>query len=331
MLLEVDLKNKIAERVRGVDLKSFGIDERSFQDILYRSLDNLIPDDELLLLMQSRRWQEEPDLMAIDKDGKLYIFELKAWESRSENLLQVLRYGQIFGGHKYDDMNNLYKKFEKDGKELKDAFKAVFGKELDITKFNSTQVFVVVTNGIDHKTREAIQYWRGRGLDVRPWIYRVYKRNNSELLIEISAFTTEDNPYEDIAEGYYILNTNFSNDEVDHESMLREHIAAAYFSPWKNKIKNLSKGDIVFLYQSGSGIVAVGKANGVLKKRNYHNEAKHSDEEYYMKLDKFHLLKSPMKAAEIKEITGVNHRFMSTMFGLDEESGKKLFKEIIKQ
>lgn len=330
MLLEVDLKTNIAERVRGVDLKSFGIDERAFQEILYRSLDNLIPDDELLLLMQSRRWQEEPDLMAIDKDGKLFIFELKAWESRSDNLLQVLRYGQIFGNHKYEDMNSLFIKFEKDGKELKDAFKAVFGKELDIPKFNSNQVFVVVTNGIDHKTREAIQYWRGRGLDVRPWIYRVYKRNNSELLIEISAFATEDNPYEDIAEGYYILNTNSSNDEEDHESMLREHIAAAYFSPWKNKIKNLSKGDIVFLYQSGFGIVATGKVSGTLKKRNYHNDPKHIDEEYYMKLEQFYLLKSPMKAAEIKEITGVNHRFMGTMFGLDEESGKKLYKEIIR-
>lgn len=330
MLLEVDLNTNFAERVRGVDLKSFGIDERAFQDILYRSLDNLIPDDELILLMQSRHWQEEPDLMAIDKDGKLFIFELKAWESRSDNLLQVLRYGQIFGNHKYEDMNGLFRKFEKDGKELKDAFKAVFGKDLDIPKFNSNQVFVVMTNGIDHKTREAIQYWRVRGLDVRPWIYRVYKGNNSELLIEISAFTTEDNPYEDIAEGYYFLNTNYSNSEEDHESMLREHIAAAYFAPWKNKIKNLSKGDIVFLYQSGTGIVAAGKINGTLKKRNYHNDPKHIDEEFYMKLEQFHLLQTPMKAAEIKEITGVNHRFMGTMFGLDEESGKKLYKEIIK-
>jgi hypothetical protein len=49
-----------------------------------------------------------------------------------------------------------------------------------------------------------------------------------------------------------------------------------------------------------------------------------------VKLEQFYLLQTPMKAAEIKEITGVNHRFMGTMFGLDEESGKKLYKEIIK-
>jgi len=328
MLLEIDLKAKVGERIRGVNLKTFGIDERTFQEILYHSLDKLIPDDELVLLMQSRRWQEEPDLMAIDKEGKLYIFELKAWEARSDNLLQVLRYGQIYGNHKYEDINTLYKKFETDGKDLNESFKAVFGKDIDHKNFNATQVFVVMTNGIDYKTREAVQYWRSRGLDVRPWIYRVYSKN-SEMLLEISPFSTIDNPYEDISEGYFILNTNYSNSEDDHKSMLTEHIAAAYFSPWKNKIKNLSKGDIVFLYQSGNGIVAVGKAEGKLKKRNYQNNPKHVDEEFYMKLSNFHLLKIPMKASEIKEVTGVNHRFMSTMFGLDAESGKSLYKEVI--
>jgi hypothetical protein len=69
MLLEIDLKAKVGERIRGVNLKNFGIDERTFKQIFYHSLDKLIPDDELVLLMQSRRWQEEPDLMAIDKEG----------------------------------------------------------------------------------------------------------------------------------------------------------------------------------------------------------------------------------------------------------------------
>jgi hypothetical protein len=39
MLLNIDLQNRIAERVRGVSLKSFGLDERAFQDILYKSLE----------------------------------------------------------------------------------------------------------------------------------------------------------------------------------------------------------------------------------------------------------------------------------------------------
>lgn len=327
MLLKVNLQTRIAERIRGLSLQTFGIDERAFQDILYRSLDRLIPDDELLVFMQSRQWQEEPDLMAIDKEGRLFIFELKAWESRSENLLQVLRYGQLFGTFKYDDLDRFYRKFENEYRSLSEAHNALFGVDLSEERFNQEQVFVVMTNGIDFKTREAIQYWRSQKIDVRPWIYRIYKGDNSEMLLDISTFSSADNPYEDIAQGYYILNTNIRNSQADHDSMLAEKKAAAYFAPWKYKIQHLSKGDYVFLYQSGVGIVAVGTASGKLQMCNYHENTDHEDEEYYMKLIQFHLLGQPLSAAEIKSITGVNHRFMSTMFGLDAENGKKLYDE----
>ena len=69
MLLQVDTNTLYAEKLRGAHLREFGIDERKLQDVLFRSLDRLFPDDEMILLMQSRRWREEPDLMAVD-DGR---------------------------------------------------------------------------------------------------------------------------------------------------------------------------------------------------------------------------------------------------------------------
>lgn len=326
MLLKVNPKKKIATRTRGERLESFGLKERAFQDILYNSLDTLIPEGELLLLMQSRQGPEEPDLMAIDREGKLYIFELKIWESRSENILQVLRYGQKFGGYKYEALDRLYRKFHNEGVSLKDAHSKTFEQELDEEKFNNAQVFVVVTNGIDLKTREAIQYWREQSLDVRPWVYRVYKgATNSEMLLEISTFSSNDNPYEDISEGYYILNTNINNSEDDHNAMLREKKAAAFYSPPKFNIEKLNRGDIIFLYESGVGIVAVGIADGNLQKRNYHDEPEEVDEEYFMKLNKFHLLTRPISPSEIREITGINYVFNRTMFGVDSDNGQRLY------
>lgn len=330
MLLNVDLETKIATRTRGERLESFDLNERTFQDILYNSLDTLIPEGELLLLMQSRPGSEEPDLMAIDKDGKLYIFELKIWESKSENILQVLRYGQIFGSHKYKDLDQLYRKFKKEDRSLKEAHSKTFEQELDEEKFNSGQVFVVVTNGIDLKTREAIQYWREQSLDVRPWVYRVYKgATDSEMLLEISTFSSNDNPYEDISEGYYILNTNIRNSQADHDAMLSEKKAAAFYSPPKFNIEKLKKGDIIFLYESGVGIVAAGSADGRLQKRNYHDEPEEVDEEYFMKLNKFHPLTRPISAPEIREITGINYRFLQTMFGVDSDNGRRLYQEAL--
>lgn len=328
MLLTVNTKTRFAEKRRTERLKSFGLNERDLQDILFRSLDRLFPDDELVLLMQSRNWQEEPDLMAVDKSGDLFIFELKAWESHSSNLLQVLRYGQLFGSSKYSELDAWYKRATDQSQSLKVAHKAKFGLEIPEENFNRRQVFVVVTNGLDYRTREAIQYWRVCGLDVRPWVYRVYQSGTDEMLLEMSPFRVVDNPYEDIEEGYYVLNTNISNSEHDHNDMLANSKAAAYFDPWKFKIERLAKGDVVFLYQSGVGIVAYGTADGKLVKALYQGKTEHADEEYSMKLHHFQKVSPPLSAAEIKKITGINHRFMSTMFGLDGDSGKAVKKFI---
>lgn len=331
MLLKIDPQTKLAIRVTGKRLRDFSLNERELQDILFRSLDRLLPDDELLLIMQSRCWQEEPDLMALDRDGHLYIFELKVWESQSENILQALRYGQIFGNYGYADLQRLFEKFEGPNKSLKVLHTAKFDTELPEENYNRKQIFVVMTNGLDAKTREAIQYWRKSRLDVRLWVYRVYDGNNTEMLLEVSPFAVNDNPYSDIAEGYYILNTNYRNSASDHDDMLAHKKAAAYFAPWKYKIERLSKGDVVFMYQSGLGIIAVGLASGKLEKRAYQDKPEYPEEEYAMKLNQFRHVDIPITAAEIKGVTEVDYRFMSTMFAIDAESGKKLYDHILQK
>ncbi|MCJ7447156.1 MAG: hypothetical protein MUO72_05670 [Bacteroidales bacterium] len=329
MLLSIDKTTHLTIKKTGSQLKKYDLDERSLQDILFKSLDRLFPDDELILLMQSRHWQEEPDLMAIDKNGQLFIFELKAWESHPSNLLQVLRYAQIFGPSKYADLDNWYKMATDPSQSLKTAHNAKFATNVDEEAFNKKQVLVVITNGLDFKTRESIQYWRSCGLDIRPWVYRVYDGPSNEILLEMSAFRVDDNPYEDIAEGYYILNTNISNDQIDHDDMLVNHKAAAYFDPWKYKIERLSKGDFVYLYQSRVGIVAMGKADGKLVKTSYQGNLSHPNEEYYMKLLDFHKINPPLTAAEIKRITGIDYVFMQTMFGLHATGGKDMRKFMV--
>jgi hypothetical protein len=331
MLMEVDLKSKTAKRVPSKPLKAYGLDERGFQQVLFNSLDRLLPDDELILVAQSRQWQEEPDLLAVDAEGRLYIFELKVSESESKNLLQVLRYGQIFGLYKYDDLNRLFQKTSQEDLSLAEVHRRKFEKLIEPEKFNKDQVFVVMTNGIDGKTREAVRYWRSRKLDVRPWIYRVYDGNASNrMTVEILPFRLEDSPYEDRQEGFFILNTNYNNDPDDHEDMLRNRKAAAYSDPWKYKIEQIEKGDTVFLYKSGSGIVAFGTASGELVKSK-HREGGGPEDQYSMKLRNFFTLSHPIAASEIKDITKNNYVFMGTMFGIDSDAGHRLLTEASKR
>jgi hypothetical protein len=63
--------------------------------------------------------------------------------------------------------------------------------------------------------------WMLCGLDVRSWVYRVYAGEKDEMLLEMSVFRVGGNPYEDLTEGYYVLNTNISNAQVDHDKTNR--------------------------------------------------------------------------------------------------------------
>lgn len=94
---------------------------------------------------------------------------------------------------------------------------------------------------------------------------------------------------------------------------------------WKEKIQKLQKGDTVFLYSSGEGIVAYGKADGKLNKVD---EDGKPEFEYNMHLTDFKKLDTPISAAKIKEITHQGFIFTQTMFAVSEEAALKLIKRI---
>jgi hypothetical protein len=123
---------------------------------------------------------------------------------------------------------------------------------------------------------------------------------------------------------YYLLNTNAGNDARDDADMLAHAKAAAFFDPWKYQIERLAKGDAVFLYRTGEGIVAFGHASGQLEMRAYHGEPENADEEYAMALEGFTRLETPLSAAEIKQVAERNVSFRQTMAALPDDAGARL-------
>lgn len=325
MIYKLNPIQKNITKLKGITLSSIGWKEFDLQDLMFNNLESLLPEDELLLIMQSVKGQEEPDIMAIDKNGDLFIFELKAWESEENNILQVLRYGQIFGQKNYDDLNRIFLKNFPDNKKLLDTLNKKFTIDLKPEDINKNQQFVLITNGLDFKTRAAVQYWGNQGVKIKNWLYKLYKIGD-DILLDFGAFRKHPNPFEDIDEGYYILNTNIKDGKEDDEYMLKNQKAAAFFTPWKHKIKQLTKGDKVFLYRSGTGIVAMGISTGKLEIQPYRNNKEHSDETYSVKLESFRILNTPISASKIKEEAKANYVFMQTMFSIDKETGEKLWK-----
>lgn len=127
---------------------------------------------------------------------------------------------------------------------------------------------------------------------------------------------------------YFLLNTNFNNVENDHYTMLENQEASAFVNGWKQSIERLKTGDIVFLYQSGHGMVAYGYVEGELIKRPYRGIA---DEWYSKKLNKFKRLEKAITAKKCKEIIQSNLNCRLTLSKLSSDKGQKLFEYLQQQ
>ncbi len=314
-------------KVRRVTLAQIGWLEKDLEKLISDNIQDFIYSNELLTIFNERSYQEEPDILALDKKGDLYILELKRWSSNKENLLQVLRYGQLYGNSNYDELNELYKKYSKSDSELCEVHTKYFELEnndvIKLNEFNREQHFLIVTNGLDQETVEAIIYWKKNNLNIDAIIYWVFEING-EYYIEFNMYSPIEG-YLEYEGNNYVLNTSSSNNMQRHRDMLKEHKAAAYHPGWREKIQKLQKGDTVFLYKSGEGIVAYGTASGILKKQACDG---HEDYEYYMPLDNFKILKKPMSASIMKEVTKQGFPFRTTMYAISEECKNSLIKVI---
>lgn len=118
-----------------------------------------------------------------------------------------------------------------------------------------------------------------------------------------------------IAAGFHILNTNKAHTDEDHEWMLAHQAAAAFYEPWKFNINRIKKGEVVFLYENGKGIVAYGRGTGEVQMREHEG---HKDECHYQVLEGFTILEQPLSAAAIKKALDRNVVFLRTMSGMPD-------------
>lgn len=313
-------------KVKRVSLADIGWKEKDLEKLISNNIQDFISSNDLMAIFTERARQEEPDILALDKEGDLYIFELKRWSGKKENLLQVLRYGQLFGKSTYDELNCLYQKYQRNNNanlavDHSVYFSGSVSKPILEDDFNKKQHFLVVTNGVDQETIESIIYWKNNGLNIDAIVYWIFEVSG-EYYIEFNMYSqTED--FLEYENNCYVLNTNKQSNERYTDEMLNEHKAAAYYPGWREKIQKFQKGDIVFLYESGVGIRAYGYASGVLNKRPCDG---YDDYEYNMALENFIEFSVPISASQMKEITNSGFNFRQTLFSISEDAAKKIIK-----
>lgn len=323
------------EVVKRITLQQIDWKEEDLENLIAKNIQELFSEDQLMVLMQENKFQEHADILALDEKGNLYIFELKRWGSHQENILQVLRYGQIFGQYNYEKLNRLYSNYKKQNISLMKAhynyFNEILSQPLNEKDFNRNQNFIVITDGADLETLNAIKYWKDLGIKIESLPFRVFDVNGT-YLFEFNKYNPKNDILLDINTNSHIVNTNIAWSNVHYKEMLENNKASAYYDK-KSMIKGIKKGDEVFLYHSGVGIIAYGKATS-----NY--QIKEIDgklgEEYYVtvnykwKIDPDNEKDKAVKAWEINSALKSSHRFRGTRFGISSEMAREI-KNIVKQ
>lgn len=333
MLYEIERDNP--EESRKIEVSSpanFGIKERDIEGFLTSHLSEIVSADHLMLIGRQRAFQEEADLLALDKEGVLYIFELKRWESNPENILQVMRYGQKFGRYTYDQLQDLARNQQRLEGDLKEAHKEYFDLKapLEESLFNHGQVFVLVTNGTDADTISAVDYWSRKGVKIECAPYRIYGIEGKPYI----QFDTYNPEGDVILEGSpiisksdkkaFIVSTNKAYMENAWRDMLgdlKKGKASAYGNR-KYSIADIPNGSTVYLYHKGVGVIAKGIVAAPYRKVGRDDSL---GGEYYVPLDFRWALKEEEwaemapTASEINEKLGAGHKFRHAVSTILEE------------
>jgi len=300
--------------------------ELNLEQVLASRIQTVFSDDQLMVLAQERCLQEEADILALDVEGNLHIFELKKSEGRAENLLQVLRYGQKFGQMGFEELASIWNSYErKSSGVLAEAHQEAFElpRQFEPHKFNQKQTFIVVVAGVDQETLAAIDYWRGQGLPIRAITYHVYEIGDSYFL-EFHGYSPSGDQYAALNTSCFVVNTDYSHDKEAYRRMLDGRVSA--FWGRKTAVDGITRGSRVFLYHSRVGVIACGRAKTSVKTCEYQDGP---DAEHYVEVDWTHAMspdKNPSQqqhlavaAWEINRHFNSGQRFRLTCFTIKDE------------
>lgn len=322
------------ERVEIADLNEFGVTEKELEEFLSSHLNEVFSEEDLLLIAQQRPRQEDADILAIDRDGVLYIFELKRWKGKEENILQVLRYGQKFGRYSYEKLEAFARRRGlTEGTSLQEAHQVHFHRDEPLPKirFNHDQVFVLVTNGADDDSVSAVSYWSSKGVKIVCVPYSVYRIGGVGPYIQVHTYSPTGVVMPERKPQYFIVNTNRTHIPDAWRDMLsvdsetgeagKSGKAAAYYSR-KYPVGNIPKASTVFLYHTGVGVIAQGVATSGREKADFRGDR---EEEYFVPLKFDWALRADQwddlapKAREINRRLNSGYRFRQTVFAIGKE------------
>ncbi|MBQ9762784.1 MAG: hypothetical protein IJV92_00265 [Phascolarctobacterium sp.] len=254
------LNNNKLEIMKFDDFRAKGWSEKDLENLLAENLMNIVfEDNQLMPVFQERQWQKEADLWALDQYGNMVIFELKVGVVGKDTTLQILRYAQTHGMKTYSELEKNYQTYMGDSDvSLKEAHKENFQLEnaLKETDFNRNQKLIIVGSSSDIELMRAVDYWKGKGLDIDFIPYRIYDIGK-DTYFEFFA-----KPYDYHLNPKDVKGIIFDTCGTYNEGYTKEMYEDKQVRAWgaaADAVGYFNRNDYVFYYVKGKGIVAAGR------------------------------------------------------------------------
>jgi hypothetical protein len=203
------------------------------------------------------------DLLGIDRDGDLIIFELKRDKTPRDIIAQTLDYASWVTDLDYDDIDSITKRFL--DKDLYTAYAEHFGDDPP-EEVNLSHQMVIVASELDEASERIIQYLSStHGVNINGIFFNYFKKDGATILGR--AWLMDPGTVEERAEsrkkapwsGYYYVNVTEGDHRDWDDNSKYGFISAGTDRKYSDPLKKLNPGDRFFAYMRGKGYVGYGE------------------------------------------------------------------------
>lgn len=204
------------------------------------------------------------DLLALDADANLVVFELKRDRTPREVVAQTLDYGSYVRKFSFERIDEFARHFCK--KSVGDAFRDHFGEALP-DEINQSHQLVILASELDESSERIVEYLaEEHEVPINAIFFTFFKtEGGTEFLgrawlmdpeeVQERAVSRKQAPWS----GYYFVNVG----EGDHRNWddCQEYgfLAAGHGPKYSRPLRKLKEGDLVFAYMKGRGYVGFAK------------------------------------------------------------------------
>lgn len=246
--------------------------ETRLETILYKDISIASPNWLLIGRQVNTSFGGFIDLLAIDRDGKLIVIELKKDMTPREVMAQLLDYASWVQELRADDVSQIFDKFqEKYNGNVAESLDAAFCAKFNVSQMpqdiNDEHELVVVAAELDNSTERIVAYLADNyNVPVNAVFFRVFKDGDNEFLTR--AWLRDPTGMPSLAETASVGEWNgecyvsfWPGFEWD-KAVKHGYIAAGGGEWYSKTLWSLERGQRIWVNMPGTGYLGVGIVTG---------------------------------------------------------------------